>query len=718
MKNFSKDPAILQNFVKRKNRLENCYDSDESDSAEFMDENEMKDYLGSDYLGSVDSTPDDSMDLDDPSEPDEPAPTPSALPSYVTGLPVINTSSPNLAVPAYLTDAAPAPPMGQNKFESTPNLFPTPPPSDIAPAPPKEKSPLAATLPTDSPGPTPDKALLPSQMDKGARPSSKAKATLKRPPPTNRSTKRSANNNKGGAAVRERANKRVIKQQMAVLRELGAKAQKRMAKQERIHSKERDQIVDQAKRANDQIIKNTETQRKNLEKNQKKERDAIVATQLREQRNQTKETDLSDKALQKELRDRAKVSAKNHSAKQKALQKEHKLKLKQSKKGTSSSGLKAMKKEQKVEIALGDMMHSLVLLREQKFEETSLEWQNNIAYDKTICAQIEATQSSDTDMLKQQMDLELENLTSIWNNKFDEQQKLFPVIQRQMKEVHDLQKTNLAAQLEVEKAQQLTLLRAEHKILAKEVADRKKVLTKVADGKNKQIGKGIGMSKADIKLKQNETKQQLFEDCQKLDKEYENTTTTQLTDEQEDISLYQKRVMQQLTDRQQEEYTELVNSQAKAKYELKREQIDECLGLTKEYHEKQMILLEQQHAAQTSLQDKQHTERLTLLRNQHKNCITLVENQRQELLAFLQKQLSGEPNQIFQDRVEKEISEVLETRQAENKKMQTEVSELMEQEQRDLKQTQFQIKQKYEETNRADVEKIEAEQATNIPPQR
>jgi len=43
------------NFVKRKNKLENCYDSDESDSAEFLDEDEMKSYLGGDMLTPMSS---------------------------------------------------------------------------------------------------------------------------------------------------------------------------------------------------------------------------------------------------------------------------------------------------------------------------------------------------------------------------------------------------------------------------------------------------------------------------------------------------------------------------------------------------------------------------------------------------------------------------------------------------------------------------------------
>merc|ERR1712130_406438 len=141
---------------------------------------------------------------------------------------------------------------------------------------------------------------------------------------------------------------------MAVLRELGAKAQRRLMKQEKIQSREREAIVDHYKKAADQIVKTTDVNRRNMDKQQKAERDAQMKAQSREQKQLQKDNEGREKNLAKTLRDNDKSITKNHAAQQKELQKEHKLKLKQSKKGTSAAGLKAMKKEQKVELSLND----------------------------------------------------------------------------------------------------------------------------------------------------------------------------------------------------------------------------------------------------------------------------------------------------------------------------------------------------------------------------
>jgi len=296
----------------------------------------------------------------------------------------------------------------------------------------------------------------------------------------------------------------------------------------------------------------------------------------------------------------------------------------------------------------------------------------------------------------------------------EEMEKLQPVIQRQLTERQELQENNLKAQLGVEKQQQLTLVKAEHKRMAKEVVEKKKRLQKVTDAKNKQLAKGIGMSKAEIKAKQAETKQQLVEDMKALDDEHEKITTEQTLAEEEDIDMYQTRVVQQLKERQDEEREKLKRKQAKERFELRQEEIDAKRNLTNEHHEKLTAMLAKHQADQSAQLEKQHSDKLTLLQNQHKNCITMVENQRQELLAFLQKQLSGEPNATFQDKVETEISKVIQEKDAEDKKQQQEIAEILEQEQRDLKQAQFAAKQELEETKSADIEKLDALQASNV----
>merc|ERR1712137_1070080 len=348
IKNCNKDPQVLVNFVKRKNKLENCYDSEDSEeSGDFIDEDEMKGMFGLDSLTS----PFDSLRSD--SGPSTPTPdrnnlqhaaTTPALPAYVTGsaaapVPVATNPPPQLdETPAYM-----------KSFSTLPQQ-----PAPVQPAYLSEK-PLAQSSPNFNP--PAKKALLPSQQ-KGMLPSQsgsvksrpKAGSTMKggRPPPTHRSTKKSANTNVGKGIgpgnLRERANKRVVKQQMKALREQGVKAQKVLSKQAKAQKKEIDAIVDQYKKNVDQIAKNSETTKKTLERQIKQDRDGLAKAQSKEQKAHQKDVEVKERAVQKEVRDQAKLSAKNHAAKQKQLVKEQKLKLKQCKKGTSSAALKQMKK--------------------------------------------------------------------------------------------------------------------------------------------------------------------------------------------------------------------------------------------------------------------------------------------------------------------------------------------------------------------------------------
>jgi len=733
IKNCNKDPQVLMNFVKRKNKLENCYDSDESDSAEFLDEEEMKSYLGGDSLSSMSgfSTPLDSYRSGDTSTPTTPVLQQKTEPTLITQ----NTCN---AIPAYLTGSAPTPtsPPKSNLYSSTPNLGITPTPvsdknapaylSGIAPAPTPPQDDSTPSTPGDSTPsgsapstPKPTKALLPSQMSKstgnGTLPK-KGRSTLKRPPPTHRSTKKSNNNNVGKGVgpgnLRERANKRVVKQQMKILRELGAKAQKRLLKQSKIQQKERDALVEQYKRTMDGIVKNSESTRKGIEKQHKQDRDGLVKAQARETKNYQRENEGKERAVQKEIRESAKLSTKNNVARQKQLVKEQKLKLKQSKKGTSSSALKAMKKEQKVEVQLNDLMHALYLLREQKFAETGLEWQINTTMDGLVWDQLLQTQKQEKDMQQQLLNHEFDIVSQKFTNRSDELQKLQPLAQKHLRETHELQQNNLKTQLQVERDQQKTLLAAEHKRMTKELQKKKKMLKQSEDGKVKQLSKS--KAKSELKGLQTESKNRLLATTKELDDEFEEKVETQRREQEEDLDLYQKHVFQQLLDTHKDQLTSLEEQQSKEEYELRQEEIQTRKLVTNDHHAKQQALLEKHHAEQLSLQEKQHTDKLTLLRNQHKNCITLVENQRQELLTFLQTKLSGEPNKTFLDKVETEIKEVLEKHQAANSKMQTEVSEKLEQEQRDLKKTQFEEKQALEAQQREEQEKIEALQSSNV----
>lgn len=730
MKNCNKDPQILANFVKRKNKLENCYDSDESDSGEFIDEDEMADYLGEDILSprlnSIDSysspygSTNSNSNLSQTYDAVNAGPVNDNVPKYLAAaaplpgdLPVQN-STPNLPIsqtqrPSYLSNIG-TEPVIENK-PTTPKVEPVKQDtSSINIEKPaietKTENPPKKAIASSAPVIKSEKAALPSQ--KTSTPSKRPGATLKRPPPTNMSTKRSKNNNigKGGNNnLRERANKRVIKQQMQVLRDLAAKAQKRLLKQNKIQCAEKDKIIEQYKRSMDQIIKNTDKARRTMETQHRQEIDGLTKSQLKQQKLVQKETETTDRSMQKEIRDKAKLSNKNNTARQKQLLKEQKLKIKQSKKGMSSSALKAMKKEQKVEIQLNDMMHSLYLTREQKFTEAKVEWENNEKYDKVIWNQLHDGQKQKTDMAKQLNDLEMDTAIQKFNIRKEELQKIIPIDKKHLLEVHELQINNLQIQLKVEREQQLSLLTSEHKRMAKELKEKKRMIGKQEETRKKQLSRG--KNKQQLKNLQMESKSRLSETVKELDDEYEKITQKQLAEEEEDLEIYQKHVLQQLQKQQKDQLLELETRQTKDENDLEQEELETRKLITTDHHAKACALLEANHENQTQLQDKQHENKVTLLRNSHNNLIALVENQRQELLTFLQTKLGGEPNRTFLDRISTEINEVLESRQVIQQKEQVEVSEKLEQEQRDLKKIQFEEKQILEENQRAEMEQLD-----------
>ena len=713
------------NFVKRKNKLENCYDSDESDSAEFLDEDEMKSYLGSDMLSSPfdsyrsdldESSPNSTLDgkqtkfLSQSAVPaylQNTAPTPTGSPNS-SPKPNLHASSPNLPVPKVTADQ-PAYLTGLTNASSVTSLS-----LDKE----KEENGLKdSTDSTNTENNNKKKTLLPSQLkQQGASlPSQKGRATMKRPAPTHKSTKRSNNNNvgkgPGGQNLRERANKRVVKQQMKILRDIGAKAQKRLLKQSRIQQKEREDVTNQYKRNMDQIIKNAELNKKQMEKQHKMDRDGLVKLQAKEVKNYTREAENKEKAVQKETRDSAKLSAKAHLANQKQLLKEQKLKLKQSKKGTSASGFKNMKKEQKVEIQLNDLLYTLSTVREQKFAEIQLEWSNNTSYDSLMWNQLIQTQKHEKDCQQQLLNLEFDTNGLKFNCRREELQKLQPLNQKHLRENHELQENNLKAQLQVEREQQMTLLAAEHKRMTKEVNIKKKMTARAEETKVKQLSKG--KSKNEIKQLQQDARNRIAAANKTLDDDFETTAETQKREQEEDLDIYQKHVFQQLVDNNKLQAESLEQQQAKAELELRQEEIQTRKLITLDHHSKDQALLEKHHTEQLALQEKQHTDKLNLLRNQHKNCISLIEAQHSELLAFLQTKLEGEPNKTFTDKIETEIKEVKEYRQACNNKMQADVSEKLEQEERDLKKTQFKEKQWMEAGHEKENEKISALESNN-----
>lgn len=134
----------------------------------------------------------------------------------------------------------------------------------------------------DTPSPRPvhhQNGTSPSARDNGSgssnsvsngtnRPVCNNRSTLKRPPPTRRATKKNPNVT--------RINKKVIKQQMAQLRDLQARLQRRLDKQARAHQREKDQLIDSCKRQLENLAKAQESQKRNLEKLHKQEQEGLT----------------------------------------------------------------------------------------------------------------------------------------------------------------------------------------------------------------------------------------------------------------------------------------------------------------------------------------------------------------------------------------------------------------------------------------------------------
>src|SRR3990167_879668 len=697
MKNCDKNPKILENFVKRKTKAENCWESDEEEDGE----DEFEEIGDSGYLQGVDllgtGTP--------PS-----TPPPSKLPNFSTPISPVapmmpsTTDSPLSAVPSWLTSSAPTP----QSYTSSPVLAAGPrsqPPNQAyasASTPINHSVPAIPNLNTSA-----STGNLPSQQPSTPKPSNaKFQTSRNRPPPTVKSTKRSKDF--GGGAVRDRANKRIVKQQMAELRDLGAKSQKRIMKMDKDHQTEKDKLFDQYKKLTDQNNKSIDTQKKTLEKQHKQELDGLVKAHSREQKTQQKENETQERNLQRDIREFARNNTKNHELNKKKMQKEQKLTYKQSKKMRPKTERALMKKEHKVELLLNDKCQTLMLAREQVFKEKEIEWEHHLSFDKIVLQQSDQAQKQEVDILKQQLQFELDSLASRFNLRNEEQQKLQPLELKQMREKHDLQQKNLKEQLQVEKDQQAKLLITEQKALRKAHLEKKRRLEKENLGEIKQLSKSQ-IPKNEIKLKAAESKSKLTKIQQDMDDEFDAQLAEQKKEEDEAIQMGQNRIFQQLLDRQADEVKDLGTAQAKAQNELVDEEMQQRIVLLKEHHAREKGLLEKHHNDQNALQEKLHADQLALLRTQHQQCIELVENQRQELLNFLQsntdKLLPGS-NQIFSDRIETQIKEVLELRQSVQQKVQAEVSQQLEKEQRDLKQIQFQQKQDLETRHKAEKEDL------------
>jgi len=698
--NCDKSPQVMLDLIKRKNKLENCYESDDEDSDEdmFVETSDLAASLG--------------FDASDALFPEKPSPSP--LVQETTPLDHAKSTS-TLTDPMQELAA-----IGQfGAAQSTPNFLSSPPPKPPdtpAPVPPTDlqkmanslDKPAASSTPAISTGSRPNSANTPKaqQPQAGFSPANRAKMATKGR--TNRPTNTTHKQTNRHKDLYQRGNKRVIKQQMAYLRELNVKLHKRVQKQEKKQQQEKDAVVEAYKKQLDQLAKTSDSQKKALERQQKVDQDGLLKAQKGQRKQLLRENEAQDRAVQKEIREEAKSSNKRHELKQKERLRESKLLLKQSKKTRSKSDLKLLEKEQKVEVQLYDKLHQAELARNQMFKEKEIEWQHHIAYNNLDTTELSQQQQQAREMLAQICGHETESLNQQYNLKMEEQLKIHPMEQRHQREAFELQQQNLKQQLLVERENQLKLLAVDQKLAEKKHRNDKKNATKQNETELKQALKSS--SKSEIKERRQQFKDKLAKGLTEMDLKFKSTIEEQRLDEEASIDMFQNRVFQQLKERQEEQREELEKAHAVQQAELQHEEVQARTVLTNDHHQKELALTDAQHSEIKAQVEKQHNDKLTLLRTQQQQVMDAIGAQKTELLNFVSanqaRMLPGSP-QSMNDRIERIFLEVTEERQALHYKSQSDLSTELEREIRTLNQRVFDEKQAMEEKHSQERSRLE-----------
>ena len=711
MRDCNKDPQILVRLVERKRKLEKAYENEHDDSDEDSDDG-LKNSISIDIPSSpppqhhqpqhhIPQFPVSQPAL--PPKPEipqhlmvsTPNQTPSTPPTHKRGgstnIPNNNhllnsggSQRPNLAQSAFIPQAKDMAVVKESK-EAPAVLTPVSDKGSISP-----RSPTAVhsngTHNGGNSHPNGSSILTNRPIAPTGR------STMKRPPPTRRATKKSDD-------LRNRAiNKRVIKQQMAELRNLQTRLQKRLDKQSRIHQKEKDSLMEQLKRHMDNLAKTNETQKRNLEKLHKQEQEGLSKSQQREQRNKHKNHEIETKNIQKDLKDNAKIITKNHSNNQKKLLSDQKTQLRDKKKTLAKGDYKLLEKEHKIQYTINEKLHNHQLARELTIKELRSEWDHQEEFDRLHKDELAQTQQQERDLLKQVFVFEVESIDQTFNLRREEQQKLHPLETKILKERIELERKNLTQQLQAERLQQLALLTADQGTQRKDFVLNKKRMIRENDQEQKQISRSIknGRTKAEIRVLLQESKETFQKQQQEQDLDFEQQLTQQRETEEEQIELYQQRQLQQLAEKQDEQLIQLEKYHNNQISELNHEEMQARMILLDDHHLRDMSMLDKHHKEQIELLDIQHHQKLLLMKNQLKKSNETVEQQRTELLTFIQantdKMLAGS-DKTFIANVNKIFDEVAEQLQKTNQAAQHQLSAMMESEQKELKDLQTLAKQ-------------------------
>lgn len=487
---------------------------------------------------------------------------------------------------------------------------------------------------------------------------------------------------KRGNAPKERVlNKKMVRQQMAELRGVQAKLQKRIVKQSKIHQREKEAMVENYKRLVEQSLKNQDAQKKNLEKLHKQEHDDLSKTQIREQKGRVKAKETEDRKIQHELRDQHKTSLKNHLNDQRLLAKQQRTEVKESKKTHSKSELKFLENEHRVELKRNDTFHSSLLARQQLAIDLKSEWDHGTSDDRCAMNDLIQAHKHNQELLRQAHDAEYENLDHLFVIRREELGKLLPLELRQLKDRQDLEMDNLKQQLQVEYAQQMKLLLIDQR---KQLKDFQMQLRK--EGKTDDRPGLIKSRKLPWKASLN--RQQLARS-----EVFENDLAKQRALEEEQLAAFQQRQIMILQETHAEQLANLEKYHINQRSELNHEELQTRTVTRNEQHASFRELLDRHAQEQTDLLDAQHQAKMLLMRAQQKKAQALIESQRQELLGFIQSKQS-QITQLALERFTKEIhqhfDDAVEQLQKTNQAAQHLLSDLMESEQKNLKNSQAQ----------------------------
>lgn len=461
----------------------------------------------------------------------------------------------------------------------------------------------------------------------------KQRSTMKRPPPTKRATSK-APNNQNYKHIMNHANRRIIKVHMAALRNLQTKLQKKIDKQEKDHTKERDQMTQLFKKQYDTQTKTTEIDKKTLEKSQKTESENLLKLQQKEQTRYAKNHEAELRKFHQEAKEIFKISQKSHGDAQKELMKDHKVNLKEKKRIQTKAEIKMLLKEQKVELELNEILFTGEQDRDKLQKEQALLWSQYLASCELSKNDLIATQDNEIMMFKKGYELDLKSFVDCFQIKEEESARTRATELRHLQDRHALQRANLDLHLDTEKQQQAQLLEIDQRNIMKDHRNKKRLMEKKNLLEQKKL-KASKLNKNEIKEKTTQIRNQFFIEMQAFDKELEENLEKQRVEEEQQVSVHHQDQRAKLQLQQSEAMQELEDRHKKEVKDLELEKSSQRRTLYMNYYDTLTGIITRYLSQQEELKSSQHSDKATFLNKLHQNALDMVESQHKSALSFL-----------------------------------------------------------------------------------